>query len=95
MVVAYNTIVHEVNSLGSEIKEDDKDCEFSPIPAWDENEIALHPFGAFFKSNLEHVHVCDLGGSENDLYKPEFFDMILNTWLPMAPFWTSLMLGML
>ena len=50
-------------------------------------------FGAFFTQKMEGIQSSDSGKSANLYYKPQLFEAIMESWLPLAPFWTALMLG--
>ena len=52
------------------------------------------PFGTYFSIQLEKIDTSDVGELNNTFYCCEWFKVILEKWLPMAPFWTSLLLGM-
>ena len=52
-----------------------------------------HPFVAYFSHKTNKVVLVDRGSAINKYYKPEFFDTLMQNWLPMAPFWSGLMLG--
>ena len=55
---------------------------------------SMQPFGTYIRLKLDKIQVSNLGESSNAFYQPQWFDVVLNKWLPMAPFWTSLLLGM-
>ena len=48
---------------------------------------SMQPFGTYIRLKLDKIQVSNLGESSNAFYQPQW-------WLPMAPFWTSLLLGM-
>ncbi|KAL5477592.1 hypothetical protein EMCRGX_G024406 [Ephydatia muelleri] len=52
-----------------------------------------HPFVAYFSHKTNKAVLVDRGSAINKYYKPEFFDTLMQNWLPMAPFWSGLMLG--
>ena len=56
--------------------------------------MARKPFGTYFSINLKHiVPCCDASCSVNPLYQPKFLDKLLETWLPLCPFWSSILRG--
>ena len=58
----------------------------------DEVSSILQPFNR----KIEEVNVHDGdddGEMENIHYNPDYFNELLTKWLPMAPFWTCMLLG--
>ena len=55
---------------------------------------SIQPFGTYIRLKLDKIQVNNLGESSNAFYQPQWFDVVLNKLLPMAPFWTSVLLGM-
>lgn len=52
------------------------------------------PFGAYFENKLKHINVSsDTTLPTNPLYQPEFLKKLLKNWLPLSPFWSSMMRG--
>ena len=52
------------------------------------------PFGAYFELKLKMVDVsCDSTLPVNPLYQPEFVTKLQKSWLPMSPFWSSMLRG--
>jgi hypothetical protein len=100
MVAAYNIIAHEINSINDSSPELNGDDELSPAsPETIDKDNAIssttQPFGAYFTQKMKGIQIsdCDSGKSPNLYYKPQFFEAIMESWLPLAPFWTALMLG--
>ena len=98
MVAAYNIIVHEINFINDssqQLHEDDEQSPASPEAIDKDNVISstTQPFGAYFTQKMEGIQISDSGKSANLYYKPQFFEAIMEYWLPLAPFWTALLLG--
>ena len=72
----------------SDTKEEESSCE----ECLNSEEID-NPFEAYFRHVIDKVKVCNKGKSKNPLYKPEAIHVLVNTWLPTVPFWSSLLLG--
>ena len=52
------------------------------------------PFGAYFELKLKMVDVsCNSTLPVNPLYQPEFVTKLQKSWLPMSPFWSSMLRG--
>ena len=97
MISAYNHIVGEINSINSTSPQNTKDKELSPPSEECDDACAPFPtqsFSDYFQKKLDMVATNHPGELENTFHKPELFDAVLNVWLPMAPFWPALMLGM-
>ena len=93
---AHDALVDIINGL-DDIEDDNmKNDEIICSNKFDNDEIAecKQPFGTFFQIQLEKVQVDNTGVRDNTYYKPELFASILQNWLPTAPFWTALLLGM-
>ena len=99
MKSANNTLVDLINSL-------DEDCLQEQCEESEEHELVhelvddknatysvQHPFGAYFRQRLDNLIIIDQGSTENKYHKPEYFEMLMKNWFPMAPFWSALMLG--
>ena len=56
---------------------------------------ARKPFGAFFAIKLDKVvPCCDPSYQDkNPLYQPQFLDKLTKNWLPLCPFWSSILRG--
>ena len=100
MLAAYNIIAHEINSINDSSPELNGDDELSPastetIDKDNATSSTTQPFGAYFTQKMEGIQIsdCDSGKSPNLYNKPQFFEAIMECWLPLAPFWTALMLG--
>ena len=59
------------------------------------DSVTLNPFGLYFDLKMDQLQVKRIGKLKNKHYAPEYFDTLLKTWLPMTPFWTCMLLGML
>ena len=97
MKSAYNAIVDEINAPntlnleGTELSDaDDMKVESD---SFEDNCVSVNPFVAYFDRKLSHFHASCDGGIKNAFFQPKHFDIILHKWLPMAPFWTCLLLG--
>ena len=71
--------------------------ELIPEESSEEKQLlasAKKPFGSFFSTKLEDVQVCsDPEFPANPLYQPLFITKLSDVWLPMSPFWSSMLRG--
>ena len=108
MKSAYNRIVDIINDLNKKplfpdivnndtLSESNEDSEQFNSFSHDEMSLKLQPFSMYFNRKMEEVHVHDddddNGEKENRNYNPDYFNELLTKWLPMAPFWTCMLLG--
>ena len=65
--------------------------------ASEEKQITMmtwKPFGAFFDEKLKVIVPCSNPTyPTNPLYQPEFMAKLQQNWLPMSPFWSSILRG--
>ena len=94
MVKAYNSLVSIVNSFEADELFFQEQTEPPKAVDDDLNLTVHHPFGAYFSHKTEKVVLLDGGSAINKYYKPEYFDILMNNWFTMAPFWSGPMLGM-
>ena len=98
---AYNSIVDDINSLNTndiqvELEEtgsSDHENEENSSSESEDNCAPINPFTEYFKRKIVPVDVPSDGEIKNSYLKPQYFEEIINKWLPMAPFWTCLLLG--
>ena len=99
--MAYNSIVDDINSLNTnniqvELEENgSSDNANEDNCSSEENCAPVNPFTEYFKRKIVSVDIPSPANGEikNSYLKPQYFEDILNTWLPMAPLWSSLLLG--
>ena len=53
------------------------------------------PFGAFFSLTIKKYVQVTSSGDPNPVYKPELIQKLAVNWLPTAPFWSSMLRGLL
>ena len=94
---AHDGIVDVTNSLGmvsqSESEVSSHSQTYECIEGSDTLTESMQSFGTYFQLTLDKIQVSNTGESSNSSYQPQWFDVITGKWLPMAPFWTSLLLG--
>ncbi|KAL5494242.1 hypothetical protein EMCRGX_G015533 [Ephydatia muelleri] len=94
---AHDGIVDVINSLGMvsqlESEVSSTSLTYECIEGSGTLTESMQPFGTYIWLKLDKIQVSNLGESSNAFYQPQWFDVVLNKWLPMAPFWTSLLLG--
>jgi hypothetical protein len=99
---AYNSIVDDINSLNTydiiqvelpETGPSDHDSIYEESSSSEDNSVPVNPFTEYFKRKTASVCVPSDGEIKNTYFQPQYFEEILNKWLPMAPFWTCLLLG--
>lgn len=96
MKEAFDCIMNVINTLGDADQLAEQDVEailYDQTEGIDDMENAMHPFGSYFKMQLDKTQVNGSDETRNSLYNPGWFQRLLDKWLPMAPFWTSLLLG--
>ena len=94
VIGAYNALVKEINSLKDPMQEQsDAEVPFESDFSNCTVSSTTQPFGAFFTARMDKIQPTDCGDTENVYYKPQFFEAIMEHWLPMVPFWSSLLLG--
>ena len=99
--MAYNSIVDDIYSLNTndiqvELEENGSSDHVNEENSSSEDNCApVNPFTEYFKRKIVSVDIHSPANGEikNSYIKPQYFEEILNTWLPMAPFWSSLLLG--
>ncbi|KAL5502919.1 hypothetical protein EMCRGX_G009777 [Ephydatia muelleri] len=95
---AHDGIVDVINSLGMvsqpESEVSSTSLTYECIEGSGTLTESMQPFGTYIRLKLDKIQVSNLGESSNAFYQPQWFDVVLNKWLPMAPFWTSLLLAM-
>ena len=99
---AYNSIVDDINSLNTydiiqvelpETGPSDHDSINEESSSSEDNSVPVNLFTEYFKRKTAPVCVPSDGEIKNTYFQPQYFEEILNKWLPMAPFWTCLLLG--
>lgn len=98
----YNSIVDDINSLNiTDIQVEPQENRSSDYDSLNEENSSseqcspTNPFTEYFKRKIASVDVPSHGEIKNSYLQPQYFEELLNRWLPMAPFWTCLLLGKL
>ena len=97
---AYNCIVRIINLLNKEtltLPHENDYCNteeiLNDLSDYDNDSLHVQPFGAYFQLKVAKVSLTSQEKCKNIYYQPHFFLTIIEKWMPLAPFWTCLMLG--
>ncbi len=68
-----------------------KQCDVEEVP----EQTTTSPFLVHFSTHLDEttVDLAKRGLPRNPLYAPDILEMLMQKWIPTAPFWSNLLLG--